>query len=138
MSLMDELKTRLHVAVKNSEKAVRTSLRTVIGEAQNKALRPGVELDDALVAKVIKDTIKGNNDVLAHRERPDLVAENELLSGFLPKMMSDGEIKSAILGSGAKTMPEAMQFLSANHKGLFDGKNAKRIAMELTDRKSVV
>ena len=131
-AIMRDNQTRLQQAVRENDKAVRTSLRTVVGEVQTRALRPGMSLDDALVIKVLGDTISGNTDILKHRERPDLKAEIALLEGFMPAMMTDADIEAAIVASGATDMPSAMRFLSANHKGLFDGKAAKSIALRLT------
>lgn len=130
MSIVQGMKARLDIAIRNQEKAVRTSLRTVLGEVQTRALRQQCDVNDAVAIKVLKDTISGNRDSLKYRHNPGLEQENELLASFLPDMMTDADIERVLLDAGVSSMPEAMKYLSANHPGMFDGKSAKAIALK--------
>lgn len=129
--ILHQVKSRLSESVLNQDKASRTTLRTVVGEVQTRSLRAQSEITDALVIKVLKDTIAGNRDTLKYRENPGLEKENELLSSFLPAMMTEEQVRQAIVDSGAQDMPMAMKYLSKNHAGLFDGKSAKAIAVAM-------
>ena len=124
------MRNSLTFAIKNKQVMEKTCLRTVIGNIQNKATRLSVEINDNLCFKEVKDAISGNCETLKYRENQVLVDENAFLSKFLPKMMTESEIRTVIENSGLKGMPSIMKYLSANYAGLFDGKVAKSIALK--------
>lgn len=131
MSVLVEVENALSVAIRNQDVLVRTTLKTLLGEAQTKALRTGNPVDDALVAKLIKDFVKANNESIALRANEKLVAENEILNQFLPKQMSEVEIRAAIESSGQTKIGGIMQYMKAHHDGTFDGKLASKLAREM-------
>ena len=128
MTLFEQIKTRLHAAVKQRDVATRQTLKTLVGELETRAKRDGQDVSDAVVVKLINKFIDGNNDVLKHRDKPELVAENALLESFLPTMMSEPELRQAIDDSGANDIGGKMAYLKANYAGRFDGKLASQIA----------
>ena len=83
MSLYQQVKARLDVAVRAQDVEVRKSLKTFVGELETRAKRPGGELSDATVIKLAKQFIQNNDDTLKHKELASLRDENELLSSCL-------------------------------------------------------
>ena len=128
MTLFDQIKTHLHAAVKSRDTATRQTLKTLVGELETRAKRDGCDVSDAMVVKRINDFIKGNNEVLSHRDKPELVEENALLTTFLPTMMTESEIRQAIADSGATDIGGIMRYMKSNFEGRFDGKLASQIA----------
>jgi len=130
MTLFEQIKTRLHTAIKQRDVATRQTLKTLVGELETRAKRDGEDVSDAVVVKLINKFIDGNNDVLKHRDKPELVAENELLSNFLPKLMSEDEIRHAVAASGGGNIGAVMGYLKRHHDGRFDGGLASKLARE--------
>ena len=120
MTLFEQIKTRLHAAIKQRDVATRQTLKTLVGELETRAKRDGQDVSDAVVVKLINKFIDGNNDVLKHRDKPELVAENALLESFLPTMMSEPELRQAIDDSGANDIGGKMAYLKANYAGRWD------------------
>ena len=96
MSLYQQVKARLDVAVRAQDVEVRKSLKTFVGELETRAKRPGGELSDATVIKLAKQFIQNNDDTLKHKELASLRDENELLSSFIPKQMTESELRNVI------------------------------------------
>lgn len=128
MTLFETIKMQLKTAIKTRDAATRNTLKTLVGELETRAKRDGQLPADDIVVKLIGKFIEGNNEVLAHRERPELRAENVLLESFLPTMMSESELRQAIDASGANDIGGKMAYLKANYSGRFDGKLASQIA----------
>lgn len=130
MTLFEQIKVRLQTAVKQRDVATRQTLKTLVGELETRAKRDGEAVSDAVVVKQINRFIDGNDEVLAHRNKPELVAENALLKTFLPIMMTDAEILQAIKDSGANDIGGIMRYMKSNFEGRFDGGVASKIARE--------
>lgn len=66
--------------------------------------------------------------------KPELVAqykaEQTVIAKYLPKLLTEDEIKEIIIQNNFITLPDLMKFLSANFKGQFDPTLAKQV-MEL-------
>ncbi len=69
----------------------------------------------------------------AGREESVLSLQNQILTiqKYLPKMLSDGEIKSIIEGLEDKTLPSIMKHFKTNYQGLADMKLVSEIAKNL-------
>ena len=131
MSLVNTVNAALQTAIRNKDTTTRTVLRTLVGEAQTRAKRDQVAVSDALLSKLIKDFVKNNKDSLALRDNPALEQENAILMRFLPQQMSDHDIRAAVAASGGTDIGSVMRYLSANHAGLYDGKQANVIARSM-------
>jgi uncharacterized protein YqeY len=131
MSVLVAVQEALDTAVRGRDAVTRTVLKTLLGEAQTRALRDRSEVDDTLVIKLLKDFIKGNSDLLALRDNPKLVSENEILSRFIPKQMDESEIRIAITASSADDIGGVMRHLKANHAGLYNGQLANTLARKI-------
>jgi uncharacterized protein YqeY len=131
MSLYQQVKARLDVAVRAQDVEVRKSLKTFVGELETRAKRPGGELSDATVIKLAKQFIQNNDDTLKHKELASLRDENELLSSFIPKQMTESELRNVIAGLDAKDIGGVMKYLKTHHLGLYDGATASKLAREM-------
>ena len=66
-------------------------------------------------------------DELAEKELMEMI----VMSEFLPKMMSENELKGAIQASGCNNIGSAMKYLKENYNGLYDGKMASKLIKEI-------
>jgi uncharacterized protein YqeY len=131
MSVLAAVQKALDIAIRGRDVATRTTLKTLLGEAQTRTLRDGSEVDDVLLIKLLKDFMKGNCDSLALRDNPGLVRENEILSLFIPKQMDESEIRAAILSSGSEHIGGVMKHLKTHHAGLYNGQLANALTREM-------
>ncbi|MCK9477720.1 MAG: GatB/YqeY domain-containing protein [Candidatus Muirbacterium halophilum] len=122
MKLIDKIKKDRILALKAKENEKKLSLSTLIGELDRKDKDPS----DELVIKTIKSTIEAN-------EQTGNLAENDILSVYLPEMFSDEELNEIISNhitennySGMKDMGKVMGFLK-QYTGQYDGKKASEI-----------
>jgi uncharacterized protein YqeY len=128
MSVMEQVQEALRTAIRQKDVPTRTVLRTLIGEAQNRALRERGEMNDAMIAKLLKDFLIANKDSLKLRDNVKLERENEVLARFIPQQMSEVELLSAIAASQASDIGAIMRHLKAEWAGRYDGKLAASIA----------
>lgn len=112
-------------------KIKKSIITTVIGELEQNSKRNQSEITDEKVIKACKKLIDANKESIEERHSDDLVKENEFLSVYIPKQLSEDELRQIITDSGAKNLGMAMGYLSKNHAGLFNGSLANKIAREM-------
>jgi uncharacterized protein YqeY len=91
------------VALKAKDTKRLNVVRTLLSQIKNVEIDKKAELNDEEVVSVIRKQVKALNDSVAMFEkggRMDLAAENkaeiELLSGYLPAEMADGELEAKV------------------------------------------
>jgi uncharacterized protein YqeY len=133
--LIDQIKSDNLAARKAHDSAKASLLTTLLGEAEmigkNDGNRPTT---DAEVQEVIQKFVKNNKltiTALKDVGAEQFHKENEILAGYLPKMLSEDELKAVILSYGTKNMGEIMKQLKTNHAGMYDGQMASKIAKSL-------
>lgn len=88
MSIEEKIRERLHAAMKNNDAFEKSILRTILAEFS----RIGKDINDLkaleILIKIRKDLYEVNTD--------ESLKEAELVSEYLPKVMSDEEIKNVI------------------------------------------
>ena len=138
MSLRDQLNADLKDAMKAGDKAKVSTLRLVTSALKDKdiearGLGKGETTAEELLA-LLQKMIKQRQESIAIYDangRPELAAgeraEVEVISAYLPKQMSDAEVKAAIdaaiaeTGAGAvKDMGKVIGVLRANYAGQMD------------------
>jgi len=138
------LKERLQAELNESRKA-REKLRTLVlsmtlSDLRNREIEMGKEVDEAEVISVLNKAMKRRKEAadqfraagreeLAEKE----TAEAEILSAYLPKGLSEEEVRKIIreiLAGGATEMGPVMGQLMPRLHGRFDGKEANRIVRE--------
>lgn len=133
MSIIESIKTSRLALRKEADKAVEFSILTLLfGELETVSKRNGEEITDERALGGIRKLIKSNNEAIkmgAPSEK--LERENVYLESFIPKQMSEGELRQAIAESGLTEMREIMPYLSAKYAGLYDKALASKIARSL-------
>ena len=138
MSLQDTIMTALKAAMKSKDTLALTALRSVksaILLAQTKSGSDGTmsEADEVkLLQKLVKQRLD-SAEIFTQQNRPDLaapeMAEAEIISQFLPEMLSEAAVEKAVVtaieklgAEGMKDMGKVMGYLSKKLSGKTDGK----------------
>lgn len=131
MSILQRLKEELLQNRKTKNKTNVIILSTMIGEIQTLQSRDRTrELQDIDVIKLIDKSIQGLQERNAIRPSDELLHEINLLNSFLPKKLSENEIRRIKTENSFASAKELMPFLSKHYPGLYDGKLASKIASE--------
>lgn len=128
--LIDNIKKEKLIAFKNKDNNKRAVLEIVINKymiAGYEAKANGKELNDADLIKIISKTLKELEEEKASYEKAnridtvnDINAQIEVLSAYLPKLMSEEEIKNVILSLEDKSVPAVMKHFKTNYNGKCD------------------
>lgn len=138
MSLQDTIMTALKAAMKSKDTLGLTALRSVksaILLAQTKSGSDG-SMSEADEVKLLQKLVKQRLDsaeIFTQQNRPDLaapeMAEAEIISQFLPEMLSEVVVEKAVVtaieklgAEGMKDMGKVMGYLSKELSGKTDGK----------------
>ena len=150
MSLEQQIMAEMKDAMKAKNEGVLRSLRAIKAEIIKAKTEPGAggEIDTATEQKFLQKMMKQRRDSLEIFEkqgREDLAVkereEIEVIERFLPKQMTETEIKEAvaaiILQTGAASpadMGKVMGVASKQLAGLADGKTISTIVKELLSK----
>lgn len=139
--LIDELKKASMEALKNKEKDKRAALSVVINKynlASIELKAQGKEITDADLISIIAKTLKelaDEKDGYAKVNRLDRVEgiaiQENTLKAYLPKMLSEEEIKDEILKLDDKSIPSIMRHFKANFAGKVDMGLVNKVARTL-------
>ena len=138
MNLQDTIMTALKAAMKSKDTLALTALRSVksaILLAQTKSGSDG-SMSEADEVKLLQKLVKQRLDsaeIFTQQNRPDLaapeMAEAEIISQFLPEMLSEAAVEKAVVtaieklgAEGMKDMGKVMGYLSKELSGKTDGK----------------
>jgi hypothetical protein len=131
--LLDKIKSDLKQSMKDKNEERKDALRMVIGEVPRLNKKVGEEVTDDDVLKIIKKLIKAENIILQYRT-VDTSPMIDILSEYLPKMMSEEEIREWIMNNidllpdkKMKAMGEIMKSL----KGRADGFLVREVLSKL-------
>ena len=136
--IIDEIKKDNVQAMKDKN----TLARAIYGVVMNKVLlanieakKDGKELSDTDVVQILQKTIKElteekENYVKAGNmaEAENIEKQKEILTKYLPQMMSEDEIKNVIAGLEDKSIPSVMKHFKANFAGKVDMSVVNKIA----------
>jgi uncharacterized protein YqeY len=136
--IIDEIKKDNVQAMKDKN----TLARAIYGVVMNKVLlasieakKDGKELSDTEVVQILQKTIKElteekENYVKANNlvEAENIEKQKEILTRYLPQMMSEDEIKDIITNMEDKSIPSIMKHFKANYAGKVDMGLVNRIA----------
>ena len=136
--LIDEIKKDNLQAMKDKN----TLARAIYGVVMNKVLlfsieakKDGKEVTDVDVVQILQKTIKElteerENYLKAGNavEAENIEQQKEILTKYLPKMLSEDEIKNIIAGLDDKTIPGIMKYFKANYAGKVDMGLVNRLA----------
>ena len=130
MMLIDEIKAANINAMKARDNTSRAVLSVVLTKykLQEVELRSqGKEIGDkellSIIQKVLKELADEKEGYLKvnNQERADNVArQEEVLSSYLPKQLSEQEIRDIINGLDDKSVPSVMKHFKTNYAGQVD------------------
>ena len=128
--IIDELKKANIEAMKNRDTVSRGIFSVVLNKVKLEEIRKrenGGSLVDADLVAILQKTIKELNeekDNYAKANHTDMAEQSakqiEILTKFLPQMMSKEEIKSIIDSLPDKSLPFVMKHFKANYNGKCD------------------
>lgn len=128
--LIDEIKKDNVQAMKDHDSVA----RAIFGVVMNKVLLNSIELKkdgkeqaDSDVVQIIQKTIKELTEeresylkVKNETEAGNIAKQIEIISKYLPKMMTEEEIKTVINSLEDKSIPSVMKHFKANYAGKVD------------------
>ena len=112
-------------------------LTLLVGEMETAVKREGKMLSDAsdeMVIAQVRKLIKSNNEMISMYSEvggAKFVKENEILSAYLPKQMTDEELTSELQDILFSSVGEAIKSLNEKFPGRFDKAKAAKIAGSL-------
>ncbi|MCI6788561.1 MAG: GatB/YqeY domain-containing protein [Mollicutes bacterium] len=128
--LIDTIKKENMLALKNKDTDKRAVYSIVINKYMvegYEAKAKGKELTDTDLLNIIKKTLKElkeerNSYVLGNRTDKVTSIDNQIktIEGYLPKELSEEEIKTIILGLEDHSIPVVMKYFKANYAGKCD------------------
>jgi uncharacterized protein len=136
--LINDIKKANMMALKNHDQDARASLSVLINryqqlDVENRA--KGKETTDAEVISLIQKCVKELEEekaMFAANNRPEnvesLTKQIETIKVYLPKMMSEDEIKTIIEGLDDKSIKNIMSTFKTNYAGKVDMSIVSKIA----------
>ncbi len=136
--LINDIKKANMMALKNHDQDARASLSVLINryqqlDVENRA--KGKETTDAEVISLIQKCVKEleeEKEMYAANNRPEnvlaLTKQIETIKVYLPKMMSEDEIKAIIDGLDDKSIKNVMSTFKTNYAGKVDMSIVSKIA----------
>lgn len=138
--LFDDIAKANMDALRNHDKQARSILSVVYGKLKLESIEKGQggkSLEDGEVLRIIAKSMKEldeEKEGYLKANRAEQVAEIEyqknVLSKFLPQMMSEAEIRAEIEKLEDKHIPSVMKHFKANFNGLCDMGLVSKIAKE--------
>ncbi len=148
MDLKTKLETDLKDAMRASDELRKRTLRMVIANIKMSEIDRGVKLDEAGITAVLQKEMKSRRESIADAEkanRPDLVeatqAEMHVLETYLPKAMTESELKAAaaeviteLNAVSPADLGKVIKALLAKLQGRAPGDQVSRVVRELLQK----
>ena len=138
--LINELEKDNIAALKNKDKTARAVLSVVINKYRVNAIElkaQGKEATDNDLIRVINKVVKELDEEKAGYEKLGRVEEvnnistqKAIIEKYLPKLMSEDEIRKVIASLEDKSMPSVMKHFKANYDGKVDMSLVSKIARQ--------
>lgn len=139
--IIDELQKANIEALKNKDKVSRAVLSVVINKYKMEAIElnsNGNEISDKDMVRIISKVLKELEEEKSGYEKVNRVedvnnvnTQIEVISKYLPKMLSESEIRAEIDKLSDKSMPSIMKHFKANFEGKVDMGLVNKIARSL-------
>lgn len=136
--LIDEIKKANVQAMKEKNSDKKAIFSVVINKYTNAnidAKAAGKELTDADMVAIIQKTIKELNDEAEsftkanrHERAAEIMQQMAYISNYLPKQLSEEEIKAEINKLDDKSIPTVMRYFKTNYAGKVDMSLVNKIA----------
>ena len=142
--MLSLLQEELKAAMKAQDKAILTGLRNIIGTLKARRIDKGEDLTKQECIQILQSSAKQLNDSIIQYEkggRNDLAEieafELELVKKYLPKQLSEDDVRTfvqkAIEDTGAESMQDMGRVMGAAMKelaGAADGKMVQKIVQK--------
>lgn len=125
--ILEKMKSDLMSARKSRDRKSLSVLTTIVGEIETKSKNEVI--DDPKIVSMIKKVIANNNDTikLSESSRESLMFENDLLATYLPKQLSESELRDEITKIGSNQIQVVMRELESKFSGQYDRGLAAKI-----------
>ena len=147
MNFIEMIKQDMYSAMKSGEKEKAGTLRTLLAKLKDRQINTRQELSKDDCLKVIKTLVKQRKeaaDMYAKADRQKLAdkenSELTILESYLPKMMTEPEIRSLVesvisetAAQGVADIGKVMPIIMQRGRGKVDGKKANLILRELLE-----
>ena len=146
MSLQDHIMTAMKLAMKSKDTVALTAFRSVKSAILLAQTESGSKqsMSEAEEVKLLQKLIKQRQDsaaIFSKQDRADLVApelaEAEIISQFLPEMLSESEVEKHVVAAieklgatGMKDMGKVMGIVSQELAGKTDGKTISTLVKQ--------
>lgn len=127
MSMYKKINNAKFDAMKNKDDITKGILTVFQGDITTLAKKMNSEINDELCLQVLAKMKKSINETLKFKSTPKLEAELKVIESYLPKQLSEEEIKTIVLENGLKTTNDAFKFFAKNHKGLYNSSTIQSI-----------
>ncbi len=132
MTLQEQIKKDLTLAMKAKDEEKKSALRIVIGEFGRAEKK---ELSDDDVVRTLKKLIKSERETLEQSGQSGVNRYIEILEAYLPKMATDDDIRNWIAQnidfSAYKNKMQAMRDIMAHFGSSADGNRVKEILQKI-------
>ena len=133
MSLQEQIRNDLKVAMKAKNEAKTGAIRIILGEFQR---QPKKELSDQEVVAIIRKLIKSESELLAAANKKAEDSEYiAILDAYLPQMASEDEIRRWIADNvdlaSLNNKMQAMKPIMSHFAGRADGNTVKAVLESL-------
>ncbi len=128
--ILDEIKKANMLALKEKNATARAIYSVVMTKGMLETVKKrekDEELTDADMVQILQKTIKELTDEKESYEKAgkteqalEIEKQKEIISAYLPKMLSDDEISEIIEKQEDKTIPNIMKFFKTNYAGKVD------------------
>ena len=135
--LYDEIKKANVQALKDKDTVARSIYSVLLNKIKLEEIRKrekGEEIADADISNILQKAIKELQDEKANYEKVGNTAESEKIATqieiagkYLPKMLSDEEIKEIILALDDKSVPSVMKHFKQNYNGKCDMRKVQEV-----------
>ena len=147
MKLLEKIINEMYLSMKSGDKTKANALRTLVSKLKDQQIKLRKDISDEEALKVIKTLVKQRREsmkIFLKAGREELAEKENLeisiLEKYLPKMISDDEIRVLVEGIvkeiGAKDFSDigkVMPLVMKRGKGKVDGKLANDILKELLE-----
>ena len=147
MKLLEKIINEMYLSMKSGDKTKANALRTLVSKLKDQKIKLRKDISDEEALKVIKTLVKQRREstkIFLKAGREELAEKENLeisiLEKYLPKMISDDEIRVLVEGIvkeiGAKDFSDigkVMPLVMKRGKGKVDGKLANDILKELLE-----
>ena len=147
MKLLEKIINEMYLSMKSGDKTKANALRTLVSKLKDQQIKLRKDISDEEALKVIKTLVKQRREstkIFLKAGREELAEKENLeisiLEKYLPKMVSDDEIRVLVEGIvkeiGAKDFSDigkVMPLVMKRGKSKVDGKLANDILKELLE-----